>query len=261
MKVTIDLKKSVEENASEYYDRAKKAKKKLQGAEKAVELAIKKKEKQDKEKEKQQELEQQKLQEKNRKKNWYEKFKWFFTTNNFLVIAGKDATTNEEVIKKYAEKDDYVFHTDMSGSPFAVLKTDKKEPADIDFQETAIFTGSNSKAWSQGISSVSVFKVKPEQVTKEAKAGEYIKKGSFMVYGKREEYNIKPELAVGIKEDVPMTGPVTAVKKHCEKKIAIQQGNEKKEKIANLIMKKLGLKTNDDILGNLPQGKFKTKNL
>jgi len=39
-----------------------------------------------------------------RKVFWFEKFHWFFTSENYLVISGKDAHQNEIIVKKYMDK-------------------------------------------------------------------------------------------------------------------------------------------------------------
>jgi len=122
-RITLDLTKSIEENAAAYFERAKKVKKKIGGAEAALNENLKKLEelehKRDKitaEKSKQEKL-------KERKAEWYEKFRWFMSSEGFLVLGGRDATSNEIVIKKHTEQNDLVFHTDMAGSPFFVVKT------------------------------------------------------------------------------------------------------------------------------------------
>ena len=39
-----------------------------------------------------------------RKAFWFEKFYWFITSENFLVISGRDAQQNEVLVKKYLKK-------------------------------------------------------------------------------------------------------------------------------------------------------------
>ena len=183
MEIDFDLNKSVDENAGTYFNLAKKAKRKLEGATAALADSRKKLQKLLKEEEKFQEEEVLKQQKKERKTEWYEKFHWFFSSEGFLCIGGKDATSNELVIKKHTDKDDLVLHTDMAGSPFFVIK-DGQKAGEETIQEAAQAVAVYSKAWKLGHTSADVFYVKPEQVTKEAKPGEYIGKGSFMVYGK-----------------------------------------------------------------------------
>ncbi len=259
MKIVIDLNKSVEENASLYYEMSKKAKKKISGAKKAVEDAKTKLEKRNKEKELVEEQNKKKQEAKKRKKEWFEKYKWFISSNKALVISGRDASTNEEVIKKHADKNDYVLHTDLPGSPFTVIKH-SENLEEIDYYEAAQFTALHSKVWSQGFKSADVFMVKPDQVSKTPRSGEYISKGSFMIYGKRKIFKVSLNIAIGLyKEKLVMVGPETAVKKNCSDYVRLDQGKYKKSEAANKIMKLLKLHTNDDIISALPQGKYGIK--
>ena len=104
MEVEIELNKSVEENAGIYFDKAKKAKKKLKGAEEALEKSKKKLLKLEQEEDKFRAEEEKKEIKKARKREWYEKFHWFISSEGFLCIGGKDATSNEIIIKKHTEK-------------------------------------------------------------------------------------------------------------------------------------------------------------
>ena len=99
MDVKIDFSKSVEENASDYFDKAKKSKKKIESIESAIkqsekklETALKKSEKTEKKKIVMQ-----------RKKEWFESFHWFYSSEGFLVIGGKDASSNESLVKKHVK--------------------------------------------------------------------------------------------------------------------------------------------------------------
>ncbi|MFT4260819.1 MAG: NFACT RNA binding domain-containing protein [Candidatus Woesearchaeota archaeon] len=259
LKISLDLKKSLEENAADYFDEAKKAKKKLQGALKAVEEFKLKKIKADKENIKLEEASKLKEKEKNRKKFWFEKYKWFISSDNFLVIAGKDATTNEEVVKKHTESNDLVFHTDAPGSAFVVIKKNGAEVPDTTLSEAAVFTGLHSKAWSSGMRSADVFMVNPDQVTKEAKSGEFVGKGSFMIYGKRTNFNVNLDLGVGIKEyegqKLVMVAPESTIKK-LDNYVLLKQGSLKKGEISKKLMKTLNLQTNEALLSLLPSGRF-----
>ena len=39
-----------------------------------------------------------------RKPFWFEKFLWFISTENYLVIAGRDMQQNELLVKRYLSK-------------------------------------------------------------------------------------------------------------------------------------------------------------
>ena len=117
-KLILDLTKSIDGNAAAYFEKAKKIKKKIEGAEKALRENLKKMQELESKKEKinLEKTKQNKLKE--RKREWYEKFRWFISSEGFLVIGGRDSTSNEIVVKKHTEANDLVFHTDMAGSPF-----------------------------------------------------------------------------------------------------------------------------------------------
>ena len=254
MKITLDLTKSLEENASFYFEKAKQAKQKAERARKALKTTKinLEKAKLDLENKKTQLDKKPKVK---RKKEWFEKFRWFYTSEDFLVIAGRDATTNEIIIKKHTEKDDVVFHTEVSGSPFGVIKTEKKKPGKISLEETAQFIGCYSKVWKGGQTALDVFYVNPEQVTKEAPSGEYIGKGSFMIYGKKNIMPVALKLYIGIMDDGKvMSGPLSAVKKHCKKYKEIIQGNDKASNIAKSLKKEFETDDVDEIVRIIPVG-------
>lgn len=250
--VVLDINKSVEENASDYYESAKKIKKKIEGAKEAI---IRTEEKLAK-------LAKQKLKIKVeapkikvvRKKEWYEKFRWFYSSEGFLCVGGRDATSNEIVIKKHMESVDVVFHTDMAGSPFFVIKTEGKLVGDITLNEVAQATASYSRAWKLGLATTDVFHVKPEQVSKETQSGEFMGKGAFMIRGKTTYIHPDIKIAVGIKEGQIIGGPVDAIQKNAEKYVVLIQGDEKTSKIAKEIEKKLGGGEIDDIIRFMPAG-------
>lgn len=262
--IEIDLNKSIEENASDYFERAKRLKKKIDGAKIAVENFKKKlktfEESIEKEKTEKKEMIESKI---NAKERWYDKYRWFISSEGFLVIGGRDATTNEIIIKKHTSQNDIVLHTDMKGSPFCVIKKniDEKEPTIETLQEAADFTVSFSKAWKQGITSLEVFYVNPEQVTKEPRAGEYLPKGAFMIKGKVNYLNGKLNLAIGMLPDKKlMIGPYEAVSKNCSSEIIrIFPGKEKTSKIAKLIQKKFNYNNLDEIIRLLPAGGLSLK--
>ncbi|MBN1544348.1 DUF814 domain-containing protein [Candidatus Woesearchaeota archaeon] len=263
MKITINPKLSVEQNAQVYFEKAKQARKKLEGARKALEISLKKREAELREKEDKLEkikAEHELLASKERRKaEWYEKFRWFFSSEGFLVIGGRDATTNEIVVKKHTDRDDVVFHTDMAGSPFFIVKTGGKEPGEQTLQEVADATLCFSRAWKMGLGTTPTFWVRPEQVSKEANPGEYMPKGAFMIRGKTNYMVPAPNCAVGALDDGRiMCGPVSAVKAHCRKHIIVVQGRKRPSEIAKTVRKKLGGEL-DEIIRVLPAGELEMK--
>ena len=252
--VELFLDKSVEQNASLYFDKSKKLKKKVVGAKEAVAIYEKKLEKLEKKKNAEKEEYDQIKSVKEVNKEWYEKFRWFISSEGFLVLGGRDATTNEIVIKKHTTNDDIVFHTDMAGSPFFVIQTSGKKVGKATLNETADATVTFSRVFKLGQSNSPVFWVEPSQVSKEAQSGEYLTKGAFMIRGKTNYIDNKVNLAIGKLEDGRlMAAPLEAVKKHCDKYIELIQGDSKSSQVAKKIKAKLGGDL-DGIIRILPAG-------
>jgi len=251
-KINLDLNKNVEGNAEIYFNKAKKIKKKLEGAKEALERSLNEHKKLKLKKEKEEALQPSPVT-RPTKKEWYEKFHWFISSEGFLVIGGRDATSNEIVIKKHTDNNDLVLHTDMAGSPFFVIKAEKKKIGEKTIKEAADATCSYSKAWKLGLADTSVFYVTPEQVSKKAQSGEYLTKGAFMIYGKTNYMENKVNLAIGIIDGRVMGGPVEAVKKNCEKFVEVRQGRNKTSDVAKRIQKKINGDL-DEIIRALPAG-------
>ena len=255
VEIELCLDKSVEQNASIYFEQAKKLRKKMQGAKGAIAVHQKKlielEKKKNLEKEEYTKGKEKKVESKH---EWYEKFRWFISSEDFLVVGGRDATTNEIIIKKHTDKNDMVFHTDIAGSPFFVIKRGDKEIGLETIKEVADATVTFSRVFQLGHSNSPVFWVKPEQVTKEAPTGEYLTKGAFMIKGKTNYIDNKISLAIGkLSDGRLMAGPVDAVKKHCSEYLELIQGDNKISQIAKKIKAKLGGEI-DDIIRILPTG-------
>ena len=179
---------------------------------------------------------------------WFEKFRWFISPEGILAIGGRDAQSNVNIIKKYAKQNDLVFHSDIVGSPFFIIKDGISE---ISIAEIATATASFSRAW-RTQTSVNVYYVKYEQVKKGAPSGMSMSKGSFMIEGKKNILkNVKLELAVGAvkyqDKYTIMSGPVEALTRESLAWVRIQPGKGKSSDIAKLIKNKLISKLNNDI--------------
>ena len=258
MKIALSITKSVEENAAKYFEEAKKARKKLVGVKKTITEFNEKKD----------DVEENLAgtefvsaikQVEDRQKFWFEKFRWMISSEGFLIIGGRDATTNEIIVKKHTEKDDVVLHTDMAGSPFVTIKKSKKdveeffgigleetdfpkEPTEQSIKEAASFVLDHARAWKLGMVTAAVFYVTPEQVSKEANPGEHLAKGSFMIRGKTNYIDTTVSFGVGLltttdedKRTIVLGGPMSAVEKNCEHAIELIQGKEKASVVAKQV--------------------------
>lgn len=234
--IPLNLRRSIQVNAANYYAMAKKSEKKLEGAEKALKETKIRIAELKRQLVKQAE-ETQKPLSKRRKKIWYEKFRWFHSSEGFLVIGGRDATTNEILIKKYMEPHDVVFHADIFGAPFVLIKTKEKKPTEKTMREAAQLAASYSRAWKEMLTAVDVYWVSPEQVSKSPPPGQYLKKGSFIIRGSKNYVRHVPlQVAIGIKieKEYPMVigGPPKAVMKQTDIYVKIVPGNQTSSKLA-----------------------------
>ena len=130
-----------------------------------------------------------------RKPMWFEKFNWFITTDNYLVLGGRDAQQNEQIVKRYLRPGDAYLHADVHGAASCILrakrqrdpKTGKTSPIPLSSQalrEAGNFTICRSSAWSSRMVT-SAWWVESHQVSKTAPTGEYLTVGSFMIRGKK----------------------------------------------------------------------------
>ncbi len=73
------------------------------------------------------------------------KFREFATSSEKKVLCGKDAESNEELVKQFIGKGNRIFHTAKPGSPFCIIQDLKPNKSDIN--ETATFCASKSQDW------------------------------------------------------------------------------------------------------------------
>ncbi len=155
-----------------------------------------------------------------RKKNWYERYRWFYTTDGILAVGGRDSSSNTAIIRKHLEKNDKVFHADIYGSPFFILKNGKESIRPTSLNEIAHATVCFSRAWREAMYGLNAYWVEPEQVKKAAPSGQFLAKGAFVIEGQRNYVNVSTlKLAVGlVKQDTNYLitcGPPSAIKKNC----------------------------------------------
>ncbi|KAI5190757.1 nuclear export mediator factor NEMF [Nematocida sp. AWRm77] len=116
---------------------------------------------------------------------WFEKFHWFITKDNDVIIGGRDAKQNEILVKKHLADSDHYFHAEIQGGSSVIVGEGATEETK---QIAAYFALCLSKAWASGVV-VPVYSVRGSQISKTAPAGEYLKHGSFMMTGKKEFYH------------------------------------------------------------------------
>jgi len=254
---SLDMRKDLFANAASYYEKAKAARHKLEGAktameetrERLLEAEAKLREVEIAEVAVPSKVAEELSKRKIRQRKWFEKFRWFTTSDGFLVVAGKDAASNEVLIKKYTAPEDVVFHADVVGAPFVVVKTEGKTPSQQCLREAAEFAATHSRGWREGFASVDVYWVKPSQLSKTGGSGEYVPRGAFAISGSRNWMRNTPlKIAIGVvfqeETDEPtfIGGPVDAIKAKTETFTVIVPGETSGKQLLKQVLQTLAVK-------------------
>ncbi len=258
MEVELDLEKSLHANVSELFEKSKRARSKAERIKAAIaELEKRKTMLSDKGKQKKPAIK--------RKLEWYEKFHWCFTSDGLLLLAGRDAKTNEMLIKRYFDENDLYFHADIHGAAHCILKN-ASNASEQSLKEAASFAAIFSRAWKRGFYAIDVYSARPEQISKKAPSRESLATGAFMVYGKRTWYrDVKLEIAVGIEKYKNayriISGPKGAIEKKAIKYFVLVPGRVKKSDVAKKLKGEFEKISEyaidiDEIMRMLPAGEF-----
>ncbi len=234
-------------NATRYFDLSKQLVNKALSAETAISNTLK-----------EIETEEKKSTKRKRNRYWFESYRWFFTSENLLVISGKDRKTNERVVKKHMGQNDIYVHADVYGAPSTVIKTEGAKPGDASLREACQFAASMSRAWSAGVASSSAYWVYPYQVSKTPESGEFISKGSWVVRGKRNYiFNLPLELDINLIEykgvTIPMIHPPFEENRGGGKAVRIKPGKTSRSASVKLIASILSVPV-EEIEPLLPPG-------
>eukprot|EP00058_Branchiostoma_floridae_P011333 XP_002596821.1 hypothetical protein BRAFLDRAFT_130588 [Branchiostoma floridae] len=124
MKIDIDLALSAYANAKKYYDQkrhaAKKEQKTIDASEKCHEFVVER----------------------------FEKFLWFITSENYLVIAGRDSQQNELIVKRHLKPGDLYVHADLHGATSCVIQNHSSNSVPPkSLNEAGTFAICHSAAW------------------------------------------------------------------------------------------------------------------
>ncbi|TFG28733.1 DUF814 domain-containing protein [Candidatus Thorarchaeota archaeon] len=236
--VNLDIRLTAQDNASLAYDQAKKAEAKVKGALMQIEKTKAKLEKLEVDLS---EPDVKKAPVKIRKKRWFEKFRWFESSEGFLVIAGRDAKSNEDVAKRQMTANDIFLHASIHGAPYTLIKVPEVAPGTQTLVEAAEFAVTFSRAWQDGLTNGDAFWVNPEQVSFTPPSGEYLPAGSVMLYGTKNYIRRVPvELAVGVvlEEEyaIPISGPPSAIESQTEYSVRVIPGERKKGQLVKDIL-------------------------
>lgn len=183
----------------------------------------------------------------------YRKYKWFYTSSGKLVVGGKNADQNDELLHlmKKQGKDFFVMHTSSPGSPFSVILSEVKKVKKSDLKECATFTGCFSKAWKSGNKSSKIDIFKLSQLHK----NKIMKSGTWSVVGKVDHQEIEFKLALTTQEKLLRAVPESTVKDKSQILLKICPGSiDKKDIIPKLQIELHEAFSENEILSALPAG-------
>ena len=254
MKVRLDYRKGAQGNAAAYYQLAKELAKKEEGAVKARDET--QRQIQSAGKELELVVSSRGGPKMRRKREWFEKYRWFFTSGGKLVVAGREAKKNDFLVAKVMADDDLFFHADIQGAPATIL-VGGKAASEQEKREAAQFAASHSSAWKTGAAGVDVYAVAKGQLSKHAQGG-FVGAGGFAIEGSREWFRGTPlGLALAAKDDAAVCLP-SAHPQAATAGVLLLQGNFEKGQAAKRIAGMLKISV-DEVLLALPSGKFSIK--
>jgi len=229
-------------NVSGFYDELKELKRRLEASSKALaDLEVEMASLAEREVEMAKEVEGR-IRKRREPKHWYEKYLWFKSSDGFLVVAGRDASQNEALVRRYLEDRDLFFHADVVGAAAVIVKCEGKEVPQATIEEAAQFAACYSRAWKAGLGSVDVYWVYGRQVSKTPPSGEYLPKGSFMIRGSRNYLRgVELKLAIGLVaqggEALVVSGPPSAIAREALVYVTLIPGSEERGDVAKRIAK------------------------
>jgi predicted ribosome quality control (RQC) complex YloA/Tae2 family protein len=271
LSISLDVRLSATENANQMFQRSKQLEKKVKGAAIAIEDTRQKiTQLEEKHEDALVKADSDKLF-RRRKKRWYEKFRWFRTSQDIMVLGGRDAGSNQQLVRKYLEEPDLFFHADFSGAPVVVVKTEGREVSEKELEEIAIFAVSYSRAWKAGRPAADAYWVTSNQVSLSAPSGEFLPKGSVMVRGERNYLrNVPVRLAIGllVEDGLPLVfaGPEPVIQQKAQSWVSIVPGTMKvsdaakqlrayfTKKVSSELQDQVKKLTIDEIIAVLPPG-------
>lgn len=182
---------------------------------------------------------------------WYHRYRWSMTSSGRLIVLGRDASSNIRLLKKHLEDDDVVLHAEVRGSPVTLLKNGA-DAAEGELREAASICASFSRAWRDGLSSVSVYWVRPEQISFTPPQGMYLPRGSFIVKPPKNYIQVTLQVCVGYSERLgPIVGSEEWVGSEAAVYVVLSPGQEDAARVSQELAAKV-----EEML-NLPKNQLR----
>lgn len=257
---------TVPENAEFYYTRAKRAREKSAGAIEALQETRERLESAEGAARKAEEegvamVEEAvagRIRQKRTRQHWFERYRWTIASDGSMIVGGKDASSNERVVKKYLKERDRYCHADFHGAPSVVVKDPGEGVTEEALEVGCALAAVYSKAWSSGRASADAYWVMPEQVSKTPQSGEFVPKGGFIIRGRRNYVKDIPMLAaIGLVEHegdtLVMGGPPSAVSARSTRWVELVPSKDRKENTAKRVARLLEAEL-DHVMAAMPPG-------
>lgn len=195
--VTIDLGLSAYANASEYFTVKKSTVEKQKKVEQSATKALKNIEQRIEKDLKKNLKEENDILRKLRNPYFFEKFNWFISNENYLILSGKDDAQTDMIYHRYITSDDIYVHADVDGSSHVFIKNPNKgEVSPSTLMQAGILSLSTSKAWENKMVT-SPWWSYASDITKKDIDGTILKAGSFR-YLKDKNYLPPSQLVMGV---------------------------------------------------------------
>ncbi len=192
---------------------------------------------------------------------WFERFRWFVSSEGALVLGGRDAGSNDLLVRRHLHDGDLYVHADLHGAASVVVKRPSPGvPAgEATIREAAQWAVAFSKAWRAGLASATAFWASPDQVSKSAASGEFVPRGAWMVRGTKHFVPDLPlELAIGPvryeKDELLSVAPLPALRARGTARFLLAPGEERERDVAEReLARELGV-ARSRLQGLLPAG-------
>lgn len=170
-----------------------------------------------------------------RRTHWFERYRWFISSEGAVVVGGRDAASNDQVVKRHLKDGDIYLHADLHGAASVIVKhppPGSPPVTEATFLEAAQWAVAFSKAWRAGLASAEAFWVNSDQVSKKAASGEFVARGAWVIHGTKHVLKDLPlELALGTiryeDEERWTVAPPSAVRARGEVRVLLGPGEER----------------------------------
>ncbi|EPX70995.1 DUF814 family protein [Schizosaccharomyces octosporus yFS286] len=158
-----------------------------------------------------------------RKAFFFEKFHWFFSSEGYLVMGGRDAQQNELLFTRYCNAGDVFVCADLPKSSVVIVKNrnanDPLPPNTL--QQAGSLALASSKAWDSK-TVISAWWVQIDQVSKTGYAGDVLPAGSFAIRGSK---HYLPPTVLTMGYGILWLLDEQSTERHCKKRVESEVQN------------------------------------